>query len=188
MSDDRFRGLKAILKNALLWGVSLGVFSGTLIAAYVFVVPGPGVESLPERVGVAIFAGAAMGVRFAIGGAILGTLFATMLRFSFRGRRVSDLHPGKSALIGALLGAVGIPLVYQFLNILSGDGPVAWKYLFDDIPWAAVVGAAGAAGTVWIARRAKTLPAERSADLLGDGARLDDLGADVRAEESERRR
>src|SRR5690348_15512369 len=158
-----FRTLKAILKTALTWGLALGALSSVLIGGYVLFVPGPGVESLPERIGEALFAGVAMGTRFALAGAIMGTLFATTVRFSFRGKRVAELSPGKFALIGAVVGGVGIPLIYQFLNILSGDGPVAWKYLFDDIPWAATVGAVGAAGTVWMARRAATLPAEREA-------------------------
>src|SRR5690242_4879565 len=166
--SESVRTLKAILKTAFTWGFALGAVSATLITAYVLVFAGPGVESLPERVGEALFAGVAMGTRFALAGAIMGTLSASTVRFGFRGKRVADLHPGKFALIGAVVGGVGIPLIYQFLNILSGDGPVAWKYLFDDIPWAATVGAVGAAGTVWMARRAAALPAEREGDLLGE--------------------
>ncbi|HVX88959.1 MAG TPA: hypothetical protein VG940_08540 [Gemmatimonadales bacterium] len=173
MSNDFFRGLKAVLKTALTWGLALGALGGSLVGLYVLFNSGPGVESLPERIGEALFAGAAMGVRFAIAGAILGTLFASLLRFSFRGRRIADLHPGKFALIGAVVGGLGIPLVYQFLNILSGVGPVLWKYLFDDIPWAATAGALGAAGTIWMARRAAALPAEREAGALGEGSAFD---------------
>lgn len=180
---EPFRTTKAILKTALTWGVLLGALSATLITAYVLVVPGPGVESLPERIGEALFAGVAMGTRFALAGAILGTLFATTLRLSFRGKRIADLSPGRFALIGAVVGGVGIPLVYQFLNILSGDGPVAWKYLFDDIPWAVVVGAAGAYGTIWVARRAAVVSAERDpAEIAAPGP----FGASQRIQEADR--
>jgi hypothetical protein len=175
MPDDFLRGLKAIFKTALTWGSLLGVFAGSLIGLFVFFVPGG--ETTPtilQRIGQALFAGAGMGVRFAVAGAILGTLFATMLRLSFRGRRVADLHPGKFALIGAVVGGVGIPLIYQGLNILSG-GAIPWGYLLDDIPWAATVGAVGAAGSVWLARRATALPNEETSEALASGERFDDL-------------
>lgn len=169
MSDDRFRALKAILRTAFAWGFVLGAISAPLIALYAFIVPGPEPVTLFERVVNALYAGVGLGVRFAVAGAILGTLFSTFLRFVFRGRRVAELHPGKFAVIGALVGGIGIPLVYQFLNIISGDGPVLWKYLFDDIPWAATVGALGAAGTVWMARRGAALPAEKDPAAVGEG-------------------
>ena len=165
MSREPFRSLKAVLKTALTWGVGLGALSATLITAYAFVFAAPGVESLPERVGEALFAGVALGVRFAVAGAIMGTLFATLVRFGFRGKRVAELHPGKFALIGALVGGAGIPLIYQLLNILGG-GAIPWSLLLDDIPWAATVGAVGAAGTIWMAKRAAALPAEREAEQL----------------------
>ena len=174
--SEAVRTLKAILKTAFTWGFALGAVSATLITAYVLVFAGPGVESLPERVGEALFAGVAMGTRFALAGAIMGTLFATLVRFGFRGKRVADLHPGKFALIGAVVGGVGIPLIYQLLNILSG-GPIPWKYLIDDIPWAATVGAVGAAGTIWMAKRAAALPAEREAELLAEPGALTETPA-----------
>ena len=150
--SESMRSLKAILKTAFTWGFALGAVSATLITAYAFVFAGPGVESLPERVGEAIFAGAALGTRFALAGAIMGTLFATMVRFGFRGKRVADLSPAKFALIGAVVGGAGIPLIYQLLNIIGG-GAIPWSLLLDDIPWAATVGAVGAAGTIWMAKR-----------------------------------
>jgi len=168
MSHDPFRAVKAVFKTALAWGFVLGAISSVLIGGYVLFVPGPGVESLPERVGEALFAGVGMGVRFAFAGFVLGTFFATMLRLSFRGKRIADLHPGKFALIGAVVGGVGIPLFYQFLNVISG-GPIPWSLLTDDIVWAAVVGGAGAAGTIWMARRAAAGSEEGEPSLLGEG-------------------
>src|SRR5688500_18986886 len=49
--SESSRGLKAILKTAVTWGFALGAVSSVLIGAYVLVVPGPGVHSLPERIG-----------------------------------------------------------------------------------------------------------------------------------------
>jgi MFS family permease len=173
MPDDPFRTIKAVLRTAFAWGFVLGAISSVLITALAFIVPGPGVESLPERIGEALFAGVAMGVRFAMAGVFLGTLFALVLRLSFRGKRVAELHPGKFALIGGVASAVVMPLFYQFLNILSGDGPVAWNLLYDDIPFFAVAGAAGAALTVWIARRGSKLSAEDQLAALEEGDAFD---------------
>jgi hypothetical protein len=168
MSDDPFRAAKAVFRTALAWGFVLGAISSVLIGGYALIFAGPGVESLPERVGEALFAGVGMGFRFAIAGFVLGTFFATMLRLTFRGKRVADLHPGKFALIGAVVGGVGIPLFYQFLNVISG-GPIPWSLLTNDIVWGAVVGGAGAASTIWMARRGAKLPREEGASLLSDG-------------------
>jgi len=182
MSDDPFRTIKAVFKTALAWGFVLGVIASPLIALWVFFVPGPGDHTLLERIGNALYAGVGMGARFAIAGAFLGTLFAATLRLSFRGKRVSDLRPGKSALIGGVVSAVVMPLFYQFLNILSGDGPVAWNLLYDDIPFFAIAGAAGAGLTVWIARRAAVAAGEGEAALLGEGNVFDE-GVAIRGKE-----
>ena len=181
MSDDPFRTIKAILKTAFAWGFVLGAISSVLIGGYVLVFAGPGVESLPERIGEALFAGVGMGARFALAGAFLGTLFATTLRLSFRGKRVADLSPGKFALIGAVVSGIGIPLIYQGLNIISG-GAIPWKYLIDDIPWAAVVGAVGAYSTIWIARRAAVGSGEGEAAVLGEGNPFED-GATIKGKD-----
>ena len=173
MPDDPFRTIKAVLRTAFAWGFVLGAISSVLITAFAFIVPGPGVESLPERIGEALFAGVGMGARFAMAGVFLGTLFSLVLRLSFRGKRVAELHPGKFALIGGVASAVVMPLFYQFLNVLSGDGPVAWNLLTDDIPFFAVAGAAGAALTVWIARRGSTLSAEDQLAALEEGESFD---------------
>ena len=47
------------------------------------------------------------------------------------------------------------------MNVLSGDGPVAWGLVTDDAIWATVFGAAAAAGSILLARRADAL-AQRS--------------------------
>jgi MFS family permease len=173
MSNDRFRGLKAVFKNAVLWGALCGALGGGLVTLYVLFVPGPGVESLPERIGGALLAGVAMGLRFGLAGAIMGILFATAIRLGFRGRRVADLSIGRSALVGAVVGGVGIPVVYQLLNILSG-GAIPWSLLFDDIGWSATFGAAAAAGTIWMARRTAAVSGESDPSRLDAPAPFED--------------
>src|ERR1041385_2625556 len=108
MSENRYPFLRAVAKNALLFGTLCGTAFGTLVTVYVLFVPGPGVESLPERIGGALLAGFSMGVRFALAGAAIGTFFALAVRFSFRGRRLAEISPIKFGLLGAVAGGVGI--------------------------------------------------------------------------------
>jgi hypothetical protein len=170
--NDFFRALKAVLKTAFTWGFLLGAVSSVLITAIVFIDPEAADPTFFERVRQSIAVGIGMGVRFAFVGVVLGTLFATTVRLGFFGKRVADLHPGKFALIGAVVGGVGIPVVFQLLNVLSGSA-IPWNLLFDDAPWTALVGAAGAAGTIWMARRGVALPDEQEPRRLG----ADELGA-----------
>lgn len=183
MPNNILRTLKAVLRTSLLFGVGLGIFSGTLIGLYVLIVAGPGVESLPERIGNALFAGIGMGVRFAIGGAAIGAFFAVALRLAYHGRRLAEVSMAKAALIGAVVGAVGIPLFYQCLNLISSGHTIAWGLVGDDAIWASIVGAAGGAGAIWMARRAAALPAEEEQGELGAG---DAMGGMAGMREKER--
>jgi predicted ATPase len=58
------------------------------------------------------------------------------------------------ALAGAVVSATMIPLFLQLLNVISGDGPVAWSELTDDIPLLAVLGGGAAATWLALAQRA----------------------------------
>jgi hypothetical protein len=58
------------------------------------------------------------------------------------------------------------------MNVLSGDGPIPWGLVLDDAPWAAAFGAAAAAGSILLARRADALSHGPHPDQLD---RLDDL-------------
>jgi hypothetical protein len=177
MSHERFRTAKAVLKNAILWGALCGGLGGGLVTLWVLFVPGPGVESLPERLGEALFAGIAMGTRFGLAGAIMGTLFALAVRFAFRGGRLAQINPLKFAALGAVVGGVGIPLVYQLLNVLSDGHTIAWNLVLDDSVWASVFGAGAAAGSVWMARRAAALSGGSAPEELGEGEPLDAASA-----------
>lgn len=166
MPEPRFQFARAVLKNALLWGVLCGTAGGGLAALLTLFDPGPGVESLPERLGMALFAGASWGVRFGIWGGLVGLLFALAIRIGFRGRRLADLSPLRFALLGAIVGGVGVPLGLQLMNVAFGGGPIAWHLVLDDGIWASIFGATAGAGSIWLARRAATLPTESGQDLL----------------------
>ena len=183
MSDSNIRRWRAVLRNALTWGAAWAAAGGALIGALTLFDPGPGIESLGERFGVAVLAGIAWGVRFGLAGAVMGTVFSTVVRLGYRGKRLADIHAGRFALLGAVVGGVGVPLFLQTMNVLSGDGPISWALVLDDAPWASVFGAAAAAGSILLARRAEALPSGPSTpDQLGPA---DDLNALPAAEQRE---
>ena len=155
MSDDKSRRWRAVLRTALMWGAAWTVAGGTLIALVTLFDPTPEVESLPGRFAVAVLSGAMWGVRFGLIGAVMGTLFSTVVRLGYRGRRLADISPVRFGLLGAVVGGVGVPLFLQTMNVLSGTGPIAWGLVTDDGVWASLFGGAAAAGSILLARRAE---------------------------------
>lgn len=154
MNEDQFRGLRAVVRNAVTWGAAWAVAGGAIVAVLTLFNAGPGVESLLERLGVAILSGISWGIRFGIIGAVIGTVFSAVIRLGYRGRRLADINPVGFAVLGAVVGGVGVPLFLQMMNVLTGGGPIAWGLVLDDAGWATVFGAAAAAGSILLARRA----------------------------------
>ncbi|HEU4699903.1 MAG TPA: hypothetical protein VFS40_12035 [Gemmatimonadales bacterium] len=177
MSDNRNRDLRAVLRNAVTWAAAWAVAGGALVGAISLFDPRPGIESLPERVGMAAFAAVAWGVRFGLAGGVIGAVFAGVLRFGYRGRRLADINPVRFTLLGAVVGGVGVPLYLQLMNILTGGRPIAWGLVTDDAVWATVFGAVTAAGFILLARRAERLAPAPRPDLLDGVDDLTDLPA-----------
>lgn len=175
MIDNRLRRVRAVLRNALTWGAAWAAAGGALVTAVALFDPSLGIESLVERLGMAIFSGIAWGVRFGIAGAVIGTVFSIVIRLRYRGRRLADINPVRFAVLGAVVGGVGVPLYLQLMNVLFGDGPIAWGLVGDDARWAAVFGAAAAAGSILLARRAAALPLGPRPDQLDRADDLDGL-------------
>ena len=159
MFDRKIR-LRAIVRTALTWGLAWAVAGGAIVAGITLFSSDPGIESLIERVGVAAISGIAWGVRFGIAGTVIGGAFASLVRLGFMGRRLSEIKVGRFALLGAIVGGVGVPLYLQLMNVLSGTGPIAWGLVTDDAVWASVFGAAAAAGSIVLARRAEATSRE----------------------------
>ena len=172
MTDDRGRTLRAILRTAMLWSAAWALAGGAIMATFALFDPDPGIESLPERLGMTVFAGVAWGVRFGLAGAVIGAVFSTVIRVGYRGRRLADINPVRFALLGAVVGGVGVPLFLQTMNVLSDGRPIAWGLVTDDAVWATVFGAAVAAGSIMLARRADRLPPGSHPEQLEQG---DDL-------------
>lgn len=167
MAEYRWQRWKAVLRNALTWGAAWAVAGGALVTIVGLLAPDPRFDALPERIGLAILAGIAWSIRFGVAGAVIGTVFAGLVRIGFRGRRLADIHPGRFALLGAVAGGVGVPLFLQTMNVLSGDGPIAWGLVVDDARWATVFGAAVAGGSILLARRAERMQERRAARVGG---------------------
>ena len=172
MTDDRSRTLRAILRTALLWSAAWALAGGAIMATLALFDPNPGIESLPERLGMTIFAGVAWGVRFGLAGAVIGAVFSAMIRLGYRGRRLADINPVRFALLGAVVGGVGVPLYLQTMNLLTDGRPIAWSLVTDDGVWASVFGAVVAAGSIMLARRADRLRAEPDHGQLEHGSGL----------------
>ena len=153
MSGNGSHPWRAILRNALMWGTAWAAAGGAIVGLLALFGPRPGIESLPERLGLALFAAVSWGVRFGIIGAVIGTAFAAAIRFGYQGRRLADINPLRFTLLGALIGGAGVPLFLQLMNVLSGGGPIAWGLVTDDAVWATVFGAVVAGGTIVLARR-----------------------------------
>jgi hypothetical protein len=174
MPEPTIRRVRAVLRTAFTWSAAWGAVGGALSAAAALFDRDPRIDSLLERLGLAAMAGVAWGVRFALVGAVIGAVFAVAIRVGYRGRRLADISPLRFALLGAVVGGVGVPLFLQTMNVLTGGGPIAWGLVTDDGVWAAIFGAAAAAGSILLARRADARgPAERPDEL----DRADDLDA-----------
>ena len=167
MASDGSRLLRAALRSALTWGAAWALAGGALMAVLGLFDPDPGIESLVERVGLALISGVAWGVRFGLAGAVIGTAFFGVIRLGYRGRRLADIDPLRFAMLGAVLGGVGVPLYLQAMNVLTDGSPIAWGLVTDDAVWASVFGAAVAGGSILLARRADALPHGPRPDRLG---------------------
>lgn len=187
MTDDRSRTLRAVLRTAVIWGAAWALAGGAIVAALSVLNPGPGVGSLAGRLGMAALAGVAWGVRFGIAGVVIGTVFSSVIRLGYRGRRLADINPVRFALLGAVVGGVGVPLFLQAMNVLSGGRLIAWNLVSDDAVWASVFGAAVAAGSIMLARRADALPPGAHRDELehGDDLKSATLGLSDKANRDE---
>jgi hypothetical protein len=61
------------------------------------------------------------------------------------------------------------------MNVLFGDGPIAWRLVRDDAVWATVFGAAAAAGSILLARRADARSAGADHGRVDETPSLDAL-------------
>jgi MFS family permease len=177
MTDNGNRRRRAVLRNAVAWGVAWALAGGALVTVLGLFEADPRIDSLAERLGFSVLAGILWGVRFGVIGAVIGTLFSFVVRAGYRGRRLADIDPVRFGILGAVVGGLGVPLVLQTMNVLTGGAPIAWGLVADDGVWAALFGAVAAAGSILLARRADALPHDAAPEPLDRANDLDALPA-----------
>ena len=169
MSHDTFRRLRAALRNALLWG--LGWSAAGLGVLLLLGVLGrlPDANAWLEGLGIV--------VKLGIWGVFAGIAFAGVMRLLYHGRRLSDINWVKFGILGGIATGIFVPLFMQVLNIISGDGPVAWHLVTDDAVWATAAGALAAGGSLKLAQRAQALSAAASQHEFDGSVKVDRLQA-----------
>jgi len=168
---DIWRRLRGALGNAFVWGV--GWFTVGLLAFAVFAVLRvvgilPSTFSWVEALGLA--------VRMGIVGAVAGGAFAGVIGLLYHGRRLSEISWVRFGIGGGVVTGLFVPLFLQTMNLLSGDGLVAWNLVLDDAVWTSVFGAVAAGGSLKLAQLADALTSGKSPDHLdapGGGNRLE---------------
>ena len=151
--DQLFRRVRGIVGTGLTWGAAFGAFFGVLAFVVSIVDPAsidPGEAPLQF---------AKLG---AMAGIISGATFGLLFSFGEARRKLLELSPARAAIWGAM-GSATIPLLSSNLSQVIVFCPV---------------GAAVAAATVAIARRAEQSALPGAADgrlALGDCALPDDL-------------
>ena len=165
--DSIFRRLRGAVGNALVWAggwfvLGFAGFSALLLTG-----------QLSETMWWAD--GLLVGARFAVVGAIAGGFFSSAIGLLYRGRRLSEISWARFGIAGAVVTGLFVPVFFQAMNLLSGDGFVPMTHVLDDVPWVAAFGGVAAAVSLWMAQRADAaLPGSGQGPLgaLQGGERL----------------
>ena len=105
-------------------------------------------------------------IRIGVAGCFAGGMFSLVISLLYGGRRLEDISWVRFGIGGGLAMALFMPPLYQLLNILSGTGPIPWRFLLDDVPWMTFMGGVAAAGTLKLAQYAERLGLGSSSDRL----------------------
>ena len=146
MSDEnRFTRLRAMARNAAVWGVGWGAIGTAVATAMRFVDKIPFANAILDGIG--------MGIRIGFIGAIAGTAFFAFISVAYRGKRLREISWVRFGIGGAILAGLFVPGFLQTMNMLSGDGMVPWNLVSDDAVFSALFGGITAAGTMFLAQR-----------------------------------
>lgn len=125
-----------------VWGVTFAA-AGFVTVGLVFLFGGTVNEPLLN----ALF----VSVRFAFWGVLFGLLFTGAA--ALLGPRLRQPHPVAVCAVAGVSAGILAPLIMQSLSIVSGDGPVAWADVTDDVLWAVPFGALAAYVSLRLAAR-----------------------------------
>ena len=146
MSDEkRFPRLRAVIRNAAVWGVGWGAIGSAVAMTMRFI------DNIPFRN--AVLDGIGMGIRIAFIGAIAGTAFFAFISLVYRGKRLREISWVRFGVGGAILAGLFVPSFLQTMNLISDGALVPWRLVLDDAVFSAVFGGLTAAGTMFLAQR-----------------------------------
>lgn len=136
--------MPSVIRNALLWSIT---WAGTGFVLF-------SVIAFDDRPLVEVFLNAAfVAVRFAFWGFVFGILFTGAVALLKRsGHRLTDLSRVTVGVGGGIAAGLLMPLLLQLMNVLSGDGVIAWHLVTDDVAWAVPFGALAALVSLQAAR------------------------------------
>lgn len=145
-----FRRLRGAFGNALVWGAgwftAALVLFGALRVVGVFAFPWTDVLEYAVRAGIV--------------GVVAGGAFSSVIRLLYHGRRLSEISWVRFGIGGAVATGLFVPVFFQLMNLLSGDGLVPWELVLDDALLTAVFGGVVAGGSLKLAQHAEAaLPA-----------------------------
>lgn len=146
MAGDRWKRLKGAVGNAFVFafGWTVGGFMIWVVLRQSGVIP-------PLRV----IDGIGMSIRVGFVGFLTGFVFPTFIRLIYRGHRLQEISWWKFGLAGGLVAGLFVPTWMQTMNLLSGDGPVSFSLIRDDIVLSALLGAVASAISIKLAQYAE---------------------------------
>lgn len=163
--DGRFKVLRALVGNAVLWGFGWFAASLTILTSIYLLKTDPSGTWL-DLLGLA--------VKIGFWGGIAGAVFSSVISLAYRGRRLSEISALRFAIAGGIVTGLMIPLALQALNIIFGDGPIAWNLVSDDMVLGGVFGFAAAGASLKLAQRAtRGLPDGDRDELDASGIEAD---------------
>lgn len=148
------RRLRGVIGSAMVWGVaSGGAFLGAYLAA--------GALGFLEG-GLGLLDGIGMAIRVGVMGGIAGGGVSALISLAYRGRRLASIDWRRFGLVSGVATALFVPAFMQTMNVLSGDGMVAWNLIDGDALFMGICGTVIAAGSMKLAQRAEAAAARGS--------------------------
>lgn len=157
--DNLSRRLRGAVGNALVWGAgwaacAVVVFAGLKVTGIL-----PASVIWPDAILIA--------ARLGFAGGVTGAAFSLIIGMLYRGRRLSQINALRFGAGGAIVAGLFVPTFLQTMNLLSGGGMVAMKYVMDDMLLAAAFGGVAAGLSLKLAQRAELLLPGGSQDRPG---------------------
>ena len=141
------RRLRGAFGNAVLWGACWSALAaGTMTVLKVVGI----LSSAPSWLDII-----GMAIRIGLFGGIASGGFSLMIGLLYHRARLSQINWIKFGILGGVVTGVFATVFMQGLNILTGDGPIAWNLIDTDIIYSTIFGAISAAGSLRLAQHAE---------------------------------